>query len=324
MKDAVGFGALNVDLIYRVEDLDSLGKLGQKLAPGSEFFGSAKEFESALSVLSKKGKLISQSGGGQAANTVVALSRMGFSTGYIGKVGRDENGQFLMNGLGSVDTSRIRRDKKSGVCLALLDKFKDRSNLVFPNSNDTLAYQEIDLDYLKDTRFLHLTSFVGERPFKAQKRVAMEAFSTVKISFDPGEIYARRGLKELLPLIKNSFIIFLTDQELAMLVGQDYRQGCQKLLGYGPSIVVCKRGEKGSYVLTAEEEVGIRAQKVRVVDTTGAGDVYAAGFLAGLLLECPLTECVLLATEAAALSVTGYGRENYPDEKFLAQILEEM
>jgi ribokinase len=217
----------------------------------------------------------------------------------------------------SVDTGLVRRSKDSGICFVLLDPSRDRSNLVFPNANDEIDLPDLDLAQLKETRFMHLTSFVGDRPLRAQRKLVAELPSRVKVSFDPGEIYARRNLRELLPIIRRSTIVFLTDKEIMLLTGKSWREGVKELLNYGPSIIACKRGLEGSYVLTKDIELDIHPDKVKVVDTTGAGDVFAAGFLAGMLLGRPLYDCARFASKAAAQSVTGYGREKYPDKAFL-------
>ncbi len=320
MKDVIGLGALNVDFIYEVARLE-LGKGSIKFRSGAEIFTDLKEFDSVKRLLQNVGKLRGKSGGGQAANTAVALSRMGFSTGFVGKVGRDSEGDFLIRSMMGVDTSRILKNERSGICLSVLDEFKDRSTLILPNCNDTLTFDEIDLDYIKDAQFLHMTSFIGDLPLMAQRRVAEEVFSEVKITFDPGEIYANRNLREILPIIKRSFAIFITDREIELLTGKDFSTGAKELLNMGCSIVACKLGERGSHILSQTQEFSIPAERVEVMDKTGAGDVYAAGFLAGLLLERPLYECAKLATKAAALSITGYGRGKYPDKLFLTQVL---
>ena len=189
--------------------------------------------------------------------------------------------------------------------------------LLFPNSNDTLNYNEINLDYVKNTRFLHLTSFAGDSPLQAQIKVAEDVHPQVKISFDPGEIYASRGLKEVGAIIERSYIVFLNDKEMKLLTGKSYKEGAKELLGYGPSVIACKLGAKGSYITSSDEDFEIPGEKIKAVDTTGAGDVYNAGFLAGLLMNFSLSNCALFATKAAALSITGYGREKYPDRQFL-------
>jgi len=313
--DVVGFGALNVDLIYEV-DLASLG-----IEAGRERKGSYEELEKLLRVLKNKGKLRSRSGGGSAANTVYALAKMGFSTGYIGKVGRDEEGEFLVRELrrAGVDVSKIQQNEKSGLCIALSDKRGERTIFVFPHANDELCYSEVDLDYLNEAKFIHMSSFLGDRPFEVQKRVAKEA--RTKISFNPGEPHMRRGIKELAPILERTFILFSSQREIEMLTKKDYKSGARDLLDYGIKVIVCTLGEKGSYVLSREEELEVPAEKVEVIDATGAGDVYTAGFLAGLLKGLSLPECANLGTKVAGQSIKGYGRQRYPDANFLQSAL---
>ncbi len=320
-KDVIGFGALNVDLIYQVKSPQLLGEEEQKFRPGREIYGSYQEFETSLALFNRVGEKVWQSGGGQAANTIYALAKMGFEVGFVGKVGRDKFGQFLIESLEGIDVSRVRKDKFSGVCLVLLDEKGERSNLVFPNANDFLTFNEIDLFYLEKTEFLHLSSFVGEISFRTQKSVAEILSSKVKISFDLGELYARKGIKALKPLIERSYIFFATDQEISILTGRNYLEGAKEILSLGPEIVVCKKGEEGSHIFSQSENFLMPSESVEVVDKTGAGDVYAAGFLAGLLLKKSLHDCAFLATKAAALSISGYGRENYPDHNFLEIVL---
>jgi len=313
--DVIGLGALNVDLIYEVEDLASLG-----IERGRERLGSYEEFSDLLEFLKNKGKLRVKSGGGSAANTIYALGRMGFSCGYLGKIGRDEEGIFLLNQFEEVgvDTAKIKQNRKSGICLILLDKSKDRSIIILANANDTLSYSEFDIDYINKAQFLHMSSFVGRIPFEAQKLVATK--TKVKISFNPGEPHATKGIKELVPILERSSILFLSQGEAEILTGQNYKKGARRLLDYGIEIIACTLGGRGSYVLSRKEELEVPPEKLKAVDTTGAGDVYAAGFLAGLLKKLPLFECARLATRAAAQSIKGYGRNSYPDRRFVNRI----
>lgn len=321
MKDTIGFGALNVDFIYKVASLKSLETRDRRLKPGGEIYAPLEEFEPTLQKLARIGTLASKSGGGQAANTIYALAKMGFSTGFVGKVGTDPNGDFLIRTLESVDTSRILRIGASGVCLAVLDKSRDRSNIVFPNTNDTLTFEQLDLDYISNTRYLYLTSFAGESPFHAQRELVKHLSSKVKVIFDPGEIYTQLGIEELLPVLERSSILFITDEETSILTGKEYKSGSALLRSLGPDIVVCKMGAGGSYLLSDHSEFQIPAPKVKVIDRTGAGDVFAAGFLAGQILGRSLYNSALFATEAASLSITEFGRSHYPNKKFMLEKL---
>jgi len=310
--DVVGLGALNVDLIYEV-DLAFLG-----IEAGRERMAKDEEFKELLNLLRNKGRLKSKSGGGSAANTIYALAKTGFSTGYVGKVGRDEEGKFLLRELKmvGVDISKIQKDEKSGLCIALSDRKGERSILVLPYANDELSYSEVNLNYLNGAKFVHITSFAGNEPFQVQKRIARQL--KTKISFNPGEPHIKRGIEELGPILERTFLLFATGKEIEMLTGKGYKEGTRILLNYGIKIVVCTLGGEGSYVLSGKEKLRIPAEKVEVVDTTGAGDVYAAGFLAGLLKKFTLFECARLATRVAAQSIKGYGRNSYPDRRLVS------
>lgn len=317
MKSTVGFGALNLDLIFEVKDLKSISSKGSRLEPGKESFGSDEEFASLLEQLKQFGTLKSKSGGGSAANTIVALGRMGFPTKFIGKVGEDEEGNFLLESLKPAQIDMIRRGQKSGVCLVILDRRQDRFLFVRSNANSTLTADEIDFDAIEDISWLHLTSFVGEPPFEAQKVLLNRLDPSVKVSMDPGEIYAEKGLGEILPLIKRCHLLFLTEREVEVLTHQDLHAGIELLMKAGPSVVVCKQGSRGSHVFTGERDFKVPAIQVEVVDNTGAGDVYNAGFLAGVFLGRSLEESALFGTVMAAKSVAGYGRERYPTKEDL-------
>jgi sugar/nucleoside kinase (ribokinase family) len=319
MKPIIGFGSLNVDLIFEVEELKSLSLKGLHPDPGKEGFGSDEEFESFLEQLKQYGTLKSKSGGGSAANTIVALARMGFPTRLIGKVGEDEEGDFLLKNLRPVPIDWIRRGQRNGVCLVVLDPHQDRFLFVRGNANSTLTADEINFDALKDISWVHLTSFIGASPFGAQKVLLDRLHSSVKVSMDPGEIYAKKGLNEIHPLIERCYVLFLTEREVGLLTHQGLRAGIKLLMKAGPSVLVCKKGSQGSHIFTEKGDFEMPAVRVEMVDNTGAGDVYNAGFLAGLFLERSLEESAHFASVIAAKSVTGYGREQYPTKKDLEE-----
>jgi len=253
---------------------------------------------------------------------MVALSRMGFGTGYIGKVGEDEEGRFLLDALEAVDRTGVRRAGRTGVCIVLLDELGERSNVIFPNANDTLSYDDVDPTYAQDARFLHLTSFVGDIPFHVQQRLVSELPGSVRLSFDPGELYARRGLEALRSILQRTEVLFATAREIEGMTGEPHSSGVRELLAYGPLVVVCKLGAEGACLSTRAETFCVPPEPTDVVDSTGAGDVFAAGFLAGLLLDRPLRACARFAARAAARSISGYGRARYPDRAFLKAVLE--
>jgi len=317
MESIVGFGALNLDLIYEVDDLKAISTSHFRLEPGMELFGFGEAFQPLLNALNRLGTLKSKSGGGSAANTIATLARMGWSAKFIGKVGEDAEGDFLLENLKPAQTDLICRGGKSGVCLVILDRHQDRFLFVSGNANSTLKFEEIKLNRLKEISWIHLSSFIGEPPFEAQKALLNWIDVSVGVSMDPGEIYATKGLDKIRPLIERCHILFLTEKEIAMLTHSDLSDGAKSLMEIGPSILICKRGTKGSLVFSREKDLEVPAIAVEVVDNTGAGDVYNAGFLAGLFLGKSLEESAFFATKVAAKSVTGYGRDQYPNREDL-------
>lgn len=305
---AICFGAINLDLIYEVDEKVA-SILG--IEPGYEYFKKEDELNEILGLLEKEGTFRCKSGGGSAANTALALARLGIKTGLIGKVGRDREGDFLLESLEGVDKRGIKRAGRSGIALCLLIK-GERSIIIFPNANDSINTEDINEDYAESCDLIHLTSFSGDSPFNAQKTLIAGINPAINISFDPGILYAKRGSSELLPILKKTKIFFPEKKELEILTGKAWKEGAREVIAMGVKVVACSMAEKGSHIFTSDEDFHVDAQRVDVIDTTGAGDVYAAGFIAFYLRGKTLKECAVYATTIASRSVTGFGRERYP------------
>ena len=306
----MGIGALNLDLFYEVEDLEDLGlKRGREVGRN---FGEVLEF------LQIHGRKVSESAGGSAANTVFALSRLGFEAGFCGKVGEDKEGEKVLKGMEGVDLSKVKREGKTGLCLVIIDKERDRALIVQPNTNDTLSFSDLDLDYISRFKILHMSSFVGDVPLKAQLSLMEELPSQVRVTLDPGELYARRGIEGLLGILKRSWIVFLTEEELELLTGKKLEEGAKELFKVGVNWVICKRGKRGAIAFGRKGNYVIETEPSKeVVDNTGAGDVFNAGFLTGMLLKRSVEECLKLGHKLALKSLKGFGRSNYPRKEDL-------
>ena len=137
-----------------------------------------------------------------------------------------------------------------------------------------------------------MSSFVGQKSFQAQKKLLEALPEKVKVSFDPGSVYARLGMDKLEPIVKKAFAMMPNSGELELLTGEsDYCRGAKFLLEKGVKIVAVKLGAKGCYVTDGKESHVVKPFKVRVVDTTGAGDAFCAGFLYGLIKGKDLSWC---------------------------------
>ncbi|MEM2029001.1 MAG: carbohydrate kinase family protein [Candidatus Bathyarchaeia archaeon] len=289
--EVVCFGALNVDKLYRVD----------RLAGADE--------ESVIVDFS-------ESPGGSAANTAVGLARLGVKVGYIGKVAKDREGELLLKAFLSegVDTSGIivSETGRSGSVIGFVDQRGNRALYLDPGVNNAVKYEEINLDYVRGAKILHLTSFAGNPPFEAQKKL-VESIPNIKVTFDPGVIYARKGLDALKPIVNRTYALLPSEGELRLLTGKDYREGARILLDEGVQIVAVKLGERGCYVTDGYEEHLIDPFRVKVVDTTGAGDAFCAGFIYGLLRGKSLRECGVLGNFVASRCLMKMGaREGLP------------
>lgn len=293
MMDVIGVGALNLDKLYIVE----------KIARGGE----------EIPIISLK-----ESPGGSAANTIAALARLGVIVGFIGKIGSDREGELILKDLEKegVDIRGIAKSKgRTGIILGFVDSSGERALYVYPGVNDELRINESNLNYAKQADFLHLSSFVGERSYQAQKEL-LEKLSSVKISFSPGMLYTRKCLKDLKQIIEKSFVIFLNEEEIGLITGNEYRKGASMMLDIGAKLVVVTLAHKGCFVAASNESHEIKAYPTKVIDTTGAGDAFAAGFLYGLLLKKNLKTCGKIGNKMASLCIGKVGaRDGLPYKK---------
>ncbi len=283
--DIVGFGALNLDKLFKVN-----------IIAKKEEEGFVTEFKI--------------SGGGSAANTIVGLARLELKTGFIGKVASDMEGKFLLDELKEegVDVNGIIITKtgRSGKVMGYIDHNGDRALYVDPGVNNQLEYADINLEYVSGTKYIHLSSFVAEKPLDAQKRF-IDQLSGMKVCFDPGALYARRGFNELKPIIQRSFAVLPNELEIKLLTGQSYEQGAKTFLELGAEIVAVKLGKQGCYVTDGKENHMIKTFNVEVVDTTGAGDAFNAGFIYGLLRGKDLFECGRIGNFVASRCISQIG-----------------
>ena len=261
--------------------------------------------------------------GGSAANTVVGIARLGCKSGYIGKVGYDREGEMLIKDFcdEGVNTDGVIRaeEGESGSVLGFVDKKGARALYINPGVNDTIKLDEVNSRYASQAQFLHLTSFVGEQSFQTQKKLLDIIADNVKVSFDPGALYARKSFLNLEPIIRRAYILMPNAIELELLTGEiDYRKGADVIIGKGVKIVAVKLGGEGCYVTDGQERHLISPFKVEVVDTTGAGDAFCAGFLYGLVNNRSLFECSRLGNFVASRCIMKMGaRTGLPFSKDL-------
>ncbi len=297
---AVGFGALNLDKIFSVDKI-----------PGADEEGFVRD--------------VRVYPGGSAANTIVGLARLNVRTAYIGKVGGDDEGRILLSDFEKegVDTGLIvRSEGRSGSAMIFVDDAGNRAILVDPGVNDTLRYEEIDVETAKKYGLVHLTSFIcknGIDSLNSQKKIVEEI---EYVSFDPGMPYAERGLEDMKKILKNTTIFLPSRQEIEILFGLDYMSAAEECIAMGVEVVAVKLGSKGCWVKSSKGEVEVKPFSVKVVDTTGAGDAFNAGFIYGFLRGRDIEECGRMGNYVASRCIQKFGaREGLPRVSEIDELL---
>lgn len=306
--DLIGCGALNLDLIYRLPPTFALWEeLGPPGAEQSMDPATRRAVDEALAHIAPV-----RSGGGQAANTVNALARLGYRAAMIGRVGGDDDGAFLLEELAPADARLVAREGDTGRVYVLLDEDGERRNFVWPAANDAFAPVDVPRR-LPRTRFALFTSFVGDGPLAAQLALLDRLPADVEIAFDPGEIYARKGVKRFLPILHRCSYLFATETELEVLCGLSLPEALDFLLNAGVGLVIVKMGGRGARLIGRRADLYVPPQPTEVVDVTGAGDLFAAGFIAGMIEQVGLASAGRLAAWTASRGIAGMGRGSYPD-----------
>ncbi len=325
----LGCGALNLDLIFEVEDLEGIRQQGWPLFPGREISGTHEEAAALAAFLKTRGRLLAESGGGSAANTICCLSALGHNCSFLGLVGNDPQGDAILESMKGVDISCIERKGRTAVCIVVLEK-KGRDRAMFVAPASFLPEKKVIMAKNRFNHFdlIHFSSLLQEEGVSFQADLAGMQGPDQLVSLDPGELYAARGLKELMPLLKESSLLFVTSSEVEMLTGLSLVEGIQSILNQmhgksslsrhfnamdeaGGGLVVCKKGPEGASAAALNGRVFHQPAKriESVLDNTGAGDAFNAGFLDGVSRGAHIQACLEAAAEMAAISLTTFGRE---------------
>jgi sugar/nucleoside kinase (ribokinase family) len=322
MGDVVGLSSLNVDYIYETEALSFLEPF---YPPGGKrrewVLTDPAEVRAIKGLLQTKTRLVSKTGGGSGANTVYCLAKMGFQSGIVGKIGKDEDADFLIDELNPIPFQHLARGRRTGNALIVLGPNRDRIILLIPNANRSLKWSDLDLDFFRSFSSVHMTSLLGEG-LRLQERLAEEIYGKVRISFDPGEVYCQKGLTLLTPLLSRSEILFITEKELEILTGFSMEKAVPVILETGVGVIAVKRKGAGASIYQDTQRWHLKAEIIKAQDTTGAGDVFAAGFLAGMTRGQPIPICGRLGLVMAHQSMKGLGREAYPHREDFKRALD--
>ena len=298
--EVIGFGALNVDKLYSVENIAS------------------KDEESFI-----KGE--TDTPGGSAANTMVGLSRLGCSTSIIGKIAEDDDGDLIEYNLAinGIYTNNLIYSETgaTGKCLGFVDSNGERCLYIDPGVNDEIRLDEINPLNIMRCKIMHYTSFVGDS-FNTQIELLDLLNKECILSFDPGMLYVQKGFDELKPILDRTDILLINESELRLLCNNNESSLKELAIGFldmGIETVVIKQGSKGVFAMNNNETCEVESYKCDVVDTTGAGDSFNSGFLYSYLKGYDLEKSCQIGNWVASKAIEGFGMDKFPSLKDLKE-----
>ena len=295
----LGIGNAIVDVICKVND-DFI--LENKLTKSTMKLVDENEFKKLLSNL----KIEETISGGSVANSVVGLSQLGNDVGFIGKVNDDELGNKYEDGLKKEKVKYFYSKKKekipTGTCLILITPDSERTMVTFLGIAGKINENDIDVEAIKESEMTFFEGYLWDEgyPKKAFEKAIKNSKKTAMSLSD--KFCVDRHKVNFLDLVKNSLdITFANEQEILSLIDT---KNFEDVIAFGKNLrklIVITRGEKGSVAINNEEVAEFGIQKnLKIVDLTGAGDLFAAGFLHGYINNKSLKQCLEKGTEMSS------------------------
>ncbi|HVO38058.1 MAG TPA: carbohydrate kinase family protein [Spirochaetia bacterium] len=254
--------------------------------------------------------------GGDCLNVALGLSRLGLSVGFSGKVGTDMLGDYLAGVIAEsgIDARGLRRTREAGTCacLVLINGKGDRSFFYRGGTNDLFGLEDIDLSLVAEAAVVHVggTYLLPRLDGAGAAALFSSARSQGKItSMDVTWDTTGRWLSVIEPCLPHLSYFMPSIKEAEQIAGRRDPEGIAAFfLERGVGTVVIKLGDKGCYVKAAGKDgFSTGAFRANVVDTTGAGDSFVAGFLSGIIRGWALERCAALACAVAALNIQKVG-----------------
>ncbi len=302
----LGIGNAIVDVICKVEE-DFLSK--NNLTKSTMKLVDESEFKKLLSNL----KIEETISGGSVANSIVGLAQLGNKVGFIGKVNNDDLGNKYEEGLKKEKVEYFYSKKKeilpTGTCLILITPDSERTMCTFLGTAGKINENDLDVNAIKNSEMILLEGYLWDEgdPKKAFDKAIQNAKSVAMSLSD--QFCVERHKTHFLDLVKNKLnIIFANEQEITSLIDaknfDEIISFCKQL----GKMIVITRGEKGSVAIQKSEVAQCDSQRnLKIVDLTGAGDLFAGGFLHGYINKLTLMENLKKGTEMSSKIIQKIG-----------------
>ena len=302
----LGIGNAIVDVLCKVSDKflveNSLTKSTMKLI-------DENEFKKLISLL----KIEETVSGGSVANSIVGLSQLGNKVGFLGKISDDNLGKKYEQGLKKENVNYIYNKKKenipTGSCLILITPDSERTMCTFLGTAGKISSQDVSEDVIKNSEMIFLEGYLWDKgdPKKAFDKAIQCSKKTAMTLSDV--FCVERHKSDFLDLVKNSLdIIFANEQEITSLIDA---KSFEEVISFSKQLkknIIITRGEKGSINIFKENLIECDAKRnLNIKDLTGAGDLFAAGYLHGLINNLSIKESLIKGTELSSKIIQKIG-----------------
>jgi fructokinase len=317
--DILGLGNAIVDVLARAED-DFLQARG--LDKGGMRLVDAAEAEALYAAMGPG----TESSGGSAGNTCAVAAALGARVGFLGKVADDELGRVFAHDIRAAGvhfpTAPLPQGAPTARCLILVTPDAQRTMNTFLGACVHFSVADVDPAEIARARVLYMEGYLFDPPaaqeaFRAAARIAHAHGRQVALSLSDA-FCVHRHRDAFRALVREEVdILFANESEiLALYETGDFEAAARQVAGE-VALAALTRSEQGSLIVSGGERHAVAAQPTKVVDTTGAGDAYAAGFLAALARDLPLPECGRWGAVAAAEVISHFGARPQTDLKAL-------
>ena len=302
----LGIGNAIVDVLCKVSDEFLINK---SLTKGTMKLVDQTEFNNLISLI----KIEDTISGGSVANSMVGLSQLGNNVGFIGKINNDILGENYEKGLIKENVKYFYSKKKevlpTGTCLILITPDSERTMCTFLGTSGKINVNDIDEKIISQSEIIFLEGYLWDEG-EPKKAFDKAMFSAKKIAMSLSDLFCvERHKKNFLDLVKNKLdIIFANEQEIHSLIDA---KSFVDVINFGKEIkkkLIITKGNKGAIYIGDNEVVECPAHKnLKIVDLTGAGDLFASGFLHGIINNLTPLECLRKGTEMSAKIIQKIG-----------------
>lgn len=298
MKKILGIGSALVDILTQIPDEHILEELN--LPKGGMVYVDA---ETSVKIGEKLSYLDNQmASGGSAANTMSGLAQLGIETGFLSKIGNDEVGRFFEKQMTEthVNPLMLKSETPSGRVQALVTPDCERTFATCLGAAAELCADDIKPELFEGWDIFYVEGYLVANPTMLRKAVETAKAQGMTIAIDLASYnVVEENHDFLMELVDNYVdIVFANEKEAMALTHLEPKEAVQYIAEHC-DIAVVKVGAKGALVQHADQVVTIEPMKANVIDTTGAGDMWAAGFLAGLVKNEPLKKCGMMGAIVA-------------------------